>query len=274
MATKPKPKASPATAIALPKATLPANYEDQMAADVAALSKQLAVSAGKSVQVTQAKKFRYTMDDEQIEVDTFKGVIVAFVAHNAYYEGAYNKDNVVPPNCFAIGTVKNDELVSSENAPDPQNGESGDCKSCWANQWKSAATGNGKACKNAIKLAVLMADGEVRPLSLSSTALKAFGEYCTTVARTFTVAPYGVMTTFSFDPKSEYASVRCSNPIKLEKDQLAVAMSMRQDAMAMLQTEPDVSEFQEKVVDAREKPKGKGAVKPPVSKGKSTRVSA
>lgn len=261
-------KASTAVSAA-PKAQLPANYEEQLAADVAALAGKLAAPQGKAIQVTQSKKFRMTMGGEQVETDSFKGVIVDFVSMNAYYEGDFDPKNIVPPNCFAIGTVKNDDLEASENSPEPQNADEGNrCKTCWANEWKSAAKGNGKACKNTIKLAVLCADGEVRPLSISSTGLKAFGEYVRDVVQAFGTAPYGVLTTFTFDPKSDFSSVRCGNPIKLDGDQLAHALSIKADAHAMITTEPDVSEFEEKVVAMREKPKGKGAAKPAVSRGK------
>lgn len=272
MAAKPKT----GTAVGATKIQLPADAAAQLAADVAALAGKLAAPSGKAIQVTQSKKFRMTLGDEQVEVDEFKGIILDFVSMNAYYEGDFDPKNIVPPNCFAIGTVKNDSLVSSGNSPDPQNDVGGACGDCWANQWKSAAKGNGKACKNTIKLAVLCADGEIRPLSISSTGLKAFGEYVGSVVQAFGVAPYGVMTTFSFDPKSDFSSVRCGNPLKLNDDQLALAFSRKADGHAMITTEPDTSEFEEKVVQAREKPKGRAAVgKPPVSKGKAvSRASA
>lgn len=251
--------AKASTAVARAKVSLPANAADILAADVAALGTKLAAPTGKSIQVTQSKQFRFP---DGATVDSFKGVIVGFVSQNAYYEGDFDRDNIVPPNCFAIGVVKNDDLERSDASPDPQPEDGGsECKGCWANQWKSAAKGNGKACKNSIKLAVLCDDGEVRPLALSSTALKPFGEYVREVVQAFSVAPYGVLTEFSFGA-SDYSSVRCGNPIKLNDDQLAHSLMARDDAMAMLLTEPDCSEFEEKVVAARAKPaKGKAAAK-------------
>ena len=252
-------KVSGSTAVAKPKMQLPANAAAQMAADVAALAGKLAAPSGKAIQVTQSKEFKFPGDIRKKE---FKAIIIAFNSHNAYYEGDFDPNNIVPPNCFAIGVVKNDDLIASTNSPDPQNAdEDNACKSCWANQWKSAAKGGGKACKNGLKLALLCDDGEVRPLGISSTGLKAFGEYVRDVVQAFGVAPYGVMTTFSFDGKVEYSSVRCSSPLKLNDEQLAHALSLRDDALAMISVEPDVSEFEEKVVAART-PKAKGKVTP------------
>ena len=257
MATK--EKATPGKAIARAKVQLPANANETMANAMAALSSQLAAPTGKSIQVTQSKQFRFP---DGSEVDNFKGVIVDFVSHNAYYEGDFDPKSIVPPNCFAIGVVKNDDLERSANSPDPQPEDGGtSCKDCWANQWKSAAKGNGKACKNSIKLAVLCDDGEVRPLNLSSTAIKDFGIYVRDVVQHLQVPPFGVLTEFRFFAGSDYSSVRCSNPIKLNNDQLAQVMSMQDMAKAMISAEPDVSEFEAKVVAARAKPvKGKAPV--------------
>lgn len=260
-----KPKAS--TTVAKAKIQLPANASDILAADVAALQGKLAAPTGKSIQVTQSKQFRFP---DGVTTDSFKGVIVAFVSTNAYYEGEFDRDNIVPPNCFAIGVVKNDDLEASSTSPDAQNpDESNECSSCWANQWKSAPKGNGKACKNSIKLAVLCEDGEVRPMSISSTALKPFGEYVREVVQAFQTPPYGVLTEFSFDPKSDYSSVRFGNPLKLNSDQLAQVLMAKDDALAMISVEPDCSEFDEKVVAMREKPKAKAKVAKPAARARA-----
>jgi hypothetical protein len=256
--------AAKSTAIARAKIQLPVDAASILAADVAALSGKLAAPTGKSIGITQSKEFRFP---DGTKSTSFKGIIVGFVSHNAYYEGAFDRDNMVPPNCFAIGVVKNDDLERSANSPDPQPEDGGDeCKGCWANQWKSAAVGNGKACKNSIKLAILCEDGELRPMGLSSTALKPFGSYVSEIVQAFGVPPYGVMTEFSFDA-SDYSSVRCGNPLRLNDDQLAHALMLKPEAMAMLLTEPDVSEFDAKVVAMR-KPVGKAKAAPAKPAGK------
>ncbi len=265
-----KPRASKETAVAKPKASLPmpADAMERMKADVAALKSKLAAPAGDGIGVTQSKEFKLP---DGSKVDEFKGIIVDFVSFNAYYEGIYNPDNVVPPNCFAIGTVKNDDLAPSESSPEPQDEGCGSCKGCWANAFKSADNGKGKACKQSIRVAVLLEDGELHRLNISSTGLTAFGTYVRDVASTLGVAPYAVMTTFTFDDKFDYPSVRCVEPIELNEEQLAFVFSKRDDALAMLMQEPDVSEFQAKVVDARNKPKGRAGAKTataPVGRGR------
>lgn len=256
------------TAVARPSRTavvMPDDAKAQIAADIARLKEKLAAPSGDGILVSQDKHFKFP---DQTKVRDFKGVIIDFVSVNAFYEGKYDASNIVPPNCFAIGNVKNDELVPSDNSPDLQ-AEHGNCKTCWANAFKSADNGSGKACKQSVKLAILTDTGEIQRLSISSTGLKAFGIYVRDVMDSFGTPPYGVMTTFVFDDASEYPSVRCVDPLQLDDEQLAYAFSKRQEALDMLMVEPDVSEFEAKVVAARNKPKGRAAATAPASKGRA-----
>ena len=264
MATPPKKTAAKSapktasTAVARSSRTavaMPADAKAQIAADLARLKEKLAAPSGDGIQVSQDKRFKFPDGEKLTE---FKGIIIDFVSFNAYYEGKYDSNNIVPPNCFALGNVKNDELVPSDTSPDLQD-EGKNCRGCWANAFKSADNGSGKACKQSVKLAILTDSGELHRLGISSTGLKAFGIYVRDVADAFGVPPYGVMTTFVFDEGSEYASVRCIDPIQLDDDQLGYAFSKRQEALDMLMVEPDVSEFEAKVVAARGKPKGRAA---------------
>ena len=257
---KPRAASKAATvAVSKPSLPMPSDARERMLADVAALKEKLAAPGSDGIQVTQGKEFVFP---DGTRVDSFKAIIVDFVSFNAYYEGVYNPDNVVPPNCFAIGTLANDQLVASDTSPEKQNDEGHDaCKTCWANAFKSADNGKGKACKQSIKLALLCEDGELHRMGISSTGLRPFGTYTRDVANVLGCPPYGVMTTFSFDPESDWASVRCSDPLTLNDEQLTMVFAKRDDALSMLTVEPDVSEFQAKVVDARNKPKGKAAAK-------------
>ena len=124
-------KTTKTTAVTKAKASLPmpADAAERMRADIEAMKAKLAAPGGDGIQITQSKEFKLP---DGSKVDSFKGIIVDFVSFNAYYEGAYNPDNVVPPNCFAIGTVKNDDLVPSDSSPERQDDDCGSCKGCWA----------------------------------------------------------------------------------------------------------------------------------------------
>lgn len=229
---------------------LPAHVQEAMNADIAAFQQRMSAPVGNRISVTQDKKFRNAAGEKY---DTIRGVIVDFVAKKAWYEGDYDKDDVVPPNCFALGFVPHDALEASENSPDLQHNDG--CKTCPKNAFKSAANGKGKACKDSYILALLPPDAEegaaLVTLSLSATAIKPFEKYVRDLARDYGKAPYCFVTEFAFDDKMDYASVRCINPEVAGANLIGLAYSMREDAAKLLGAEPDTAEFEEKVVAKR-----------------------
>ena len=243
-------KKSSGTAVAQrAQVQLPAEVQEQMAADIAAFQSRMSAPTGNRIAVTQDKKFRNAAGDKY---DSLSGVIVDFVAKKAWYEGAYDKDNIVPPNCFALGFVPHDALEPSENSPEAQ---CEDCKSCPKNAFKSADNGKGKACKDSYILALLPPDAEegatLVTLELSATAIKPFEKYVRDLARDFGKAPYCFVTEFFFDDKSDFPSVRCGNPQAADGNLIALAFGLREDAQKLLSAEPSVAEFEEKVVAKR-----------------------
>jgi hypothetical protein len=222
---------------AVKKNTLPANLQEEMANEIEQFKNRIAGPSGNKIK-TDDKIF--TLPDGT-SGETLSVVIVEFMANNAYYDKPWNPNLVVPPVCFAIG-VEPAGLTPSENSPEAQ-AES--CAACWANQWKSSKTGNGKACTNSRLLAVMAPDqSEDQPLMLlkvTPTALQAFDGYVASVARTFQRPPRGVITEISFDPNSKYPSLRFGNPVACSNEQLAAAYARREEAFQLLAKEPDVS---------------------------------
>lgn len=252
------PKATRGTAVAVPKAKiqLPANIQADMQAEMEAFKNRIAAPTGSRIG-TDEKLFTLPNGDTG---ETLNVIIVDFVSYNAYYDKPWNPNQIVPPNCFSLG-LEPAGMVPSENSPEMQ-AES--CAACWANQWKSSATGNGKACSNTKLLAVIAPDSEpdapVMLLKVTATALKSFDAYVTSVARSFQRPPRGVITEISFDPNLKYSSLRFGNPVACDPEQLALAYSRREDAMARLMVEPDVSAFETTPAPAA-KGRGKAAVR-------------
>ena len=238
-------KKAPTTAVARAKVQLPAEVEAQMNADIAAFQQRMSAPAGNRIAVTQDKKFRDANGDKH---DTIQGVIVDFVAKKGYYVNEYDKEEVVPPNCFAIGFVQHSSLEPSENSPDQQHDS---CATCPKNAFKSAKNGKGKACKDSYIIALLPPDADettpLTTLSISATGLKPFEKYVRDLARDFGKAPYCFVTEFSFDKALDYASVRAGNPEPADGMLIALAYSKREEAKKLLEAEPDTSEFDEKV---------------------------
>lgn len=250
-----KKGASPAktgTALAVKKVTGSAVMDIQaaMKAELASLADRVAPASGDKINV---KGKVFTLPDGS-KVDTLDVVIVDFMAVNNFYEGAYDPKNIVPPTCFAIGQIPTN-LVPSSNAPVKQ---SDACASCPMNQFGS--DGDGKACKNQRRLALLPPDAdEDTPLwilDVSPTGLKSFDGYVRSAASKFGVTPVGLITQITFDPASDYPSLRFGDP--RPNEQVATHWGRRTEALERLMQEPDVSSYAA--------PAAKGGRKAPVAR--------
>lgn len=140
---------------------------------------------------------KLTYDGAQFPNNEADVIVLEFAAKNTYYAGAYDPDNVVPPDCFAIelavGKDFEDALKPHENVQEPVHGT---CQGCPYNEFKSGDNGKGKACKNRRDLAVIPAsvldepdvakailDAEVAVFSVSPSNLKVWKGYVAGVAR-------------------------------------------------------------------------------------------
>lgn len=231
-------KTSTSTAVAKRPGGAVVSIQDQLKKMVATQAERLPSASGITIGVGQDKMFKFP---DGTRSDTFSGVVVDYVATNFYYEDAYDKDNIKPPACFAIGTLSNDKLVPSDNSPTQQ---AASCAACPMNVFGSA--GKGKACKNGYTLAVLppdaTADTPIWLLKVSPTALKAWGAYVRSVSAVFETLPVGVVTAFSFDENSDYASIRFGDPAPNEN--LEACFGRMSEAKKLLETEPDVSAYE------------------------------
>ena len=82
------------------------------------------------------------------------------------------------------------------------------------------------------------------------------------LANDYGLPPYAFITEFTFDPNQTYASIRCGNPEPVNKGLYELAKAKREEAVTVLRVEPQVGEFEEKVVAARlPAPKARAASK-------------
>lgn len=246
MATARKAPAGAVATVQRAQVQLPANIQEKMAADIAAFQERMSAPVGNRIAVTQDKHFKNAVDEKFSEI---QGVIVDFIAKKAWYQDPFDKDDRVPPNCYALGFQPHNELEASENSPDLQFSEG--CKNCPKNQFKSAPNGRGKACKDSYLLALLppdaTSDSSLVTLEISATGITPFEKYVRALSRDYGKAPYGFVTTFKFDDTVDYPSVRCVNPQPADVELVKMAIARSEDATKMLETEPDVSEFDVKV---------------------------
>lgn len=234
-------KKTTSTAVAVKKSTSTAvvNIQDALRKQAEANASRVEPGSGKSIRIGQDKSF--TLPDGTKTRESLQLVVVDFVSRNEYYEGAYNKDDITPPNCFAIHPEPK-QLVPSANSPDKQ---CDDCASCPMNQFGSAPTGAGKACKNTRVLAVMPPDAdddtEIWTLKVSPTAIKAFDGFVAGVNRAFQLPPVGVVVTVGFSDAKDFPSLEFTDPQLNEN--VAVHFSRQDEAREMLTREPDVSSF-------------------------------
>lgn len=237
---KAEPKAAKTeVAVRKPSAGAVVSIKDALKAQVAGLAERTQPASGNAIQI---KKDKLVLPNGQ-EATELECVIVDFVTTHAYYEGKYDPKNIVPPNCFAIGENPK-QMTPSANSPDMQ---SDSCQGCPMNEFGSS--GDGKACKNGRKLAVLPADADadtpIWTISVSPTAIKGFDGYVSGVARMFELPPIGVVTTIGLDPSVDYPKLTFSNPVANEA--LEVHFARQAEAKDLLRVEPDVSSFQKAV---------------------------
>ena len=234
-------KKTTSTAVAVKKNTSTAvvNIQEMLRKQAEANAARVEPGSGKSIRIGQDKSF--TLPDGTKTRESLQLVVVDFVSRNEYYEGAYNKDDITHPNCFAIHPEPR-QLAPSDNSPDKQ---CDDCASCPMNQFGSAPTGAGKACKNTRVLAVMPPDAdddtEIWTLKVSPTAIKAFDGFVASVNRAFQLPPVGVVVTVGFSDAKDFPSLEFTDPQLNEN--VAVHFGRQDEAREMLMREPDVSSF-------------------------------
>lgn len=251
-AAKPAAKTSKSAAVAVKapvKGTVSvADSMAKMQAMLAANAEKTAPVGGNAIRVTQDKQF--VLPDGSKTPGPIQVVIVDFTSMNAFYENDFDKNNIVPPNCFSIGDIPL-KMVPSANSPDKQ---ADDCASCPMGAWGSGKNG-GKACKNSRVLAVQLVvpdpengdvptvfeDTPVWTLKTSPTAIKSFDGYVKNVQRMFNVPPVGVITTVGFDENVTHAALTFSEPVLNEF--VEVSLARLEEAQEAIRVEPDVSSF-------------------------------
>jgi hypothetical protein len=231
--------AKPSTAVATRASGAIVDVKAAMAAQLAKLAGKTAPATGNKIRITQSKEM--VLPDGTKTRDPIELVVVDFLSVNNFYEGTFDKDNIVPPTCFAIGDIPL-KLVPSKNSPVVQ---ADDCASCPNNAWESGPKGKGKACKNTRLLAVLPPDADADTpmwlLQVSPTGLKSFDNFVGRVSTTFQTPPVGAVVTVSLDENSDWPTLvfRDETPNENAGEHLA----RLDEARKLLETEPDVSGY-------------------------------
>lgn len=200
-----------------------------------------------SSEMISTKNKQFSLNGNQLG-SSMDVVVVASKMEHAFYDRPYDPSNTSPPACFAI----EDEEGNMVPHPSSPNKQSDECKNCPNNEFGSAATGSGKACKNSRRLALMAysSDGldssEIALLKLAPTSLKNFSRYSKTVVTAYKRPTFSVVTNLKFEPSVQYSVIVPSleQTIKNEEE-LKEILSKRDTAIQMISEPYDVSGYEE-----------------------------
>lgn len=201
--TKKKAEATP---------NLPVNIEDEIKRQLAEQSGQLGALPTNKIGLRDKQ---FTLPDGQKSNGPLECIVLDFVWYMVHYPGTFNSNNPQKPNCFAVGRENPEDdariLKAHDSVVTPQGAN---CKDCLKNQWKSAPSGNGKACKNQRRLIVVPPnfDEKSEPMSMyvSPGGLKNFDKYVSRLNNEHGMLPVQAITAISFDPDQTYPLLQFS----------------------------------------------------------------
>jgi hypothetical protein len=186
-------------------------WEQEMAA--AAVAQAASEKDTGGFKTISFKSGALAIDGNMVKGNEMNVIVLASIHENQYYTGTYNPNEPSAPVCYSFGSG-GDDMVPHEDSPDKQNDA---CKGCWANEWASADTGKGKACKNVRRLLVISEDAledveslmeaEMRMMKLPVMSVKNWTTYVNNTLKEDIKRPsFGVITRVKLlpDPKSQF----------------------------------------------------------------------
>ena len=137
-------------------------------------------------------------------------IIIATGYRNVWYAGAFDPDNVVSPNCFAL-SLSDENMVPHANVIEPVNAT---CEGCKYNEWKSAGgNSKGKACKQTRRLVMLpgsvvtdanpgetIRSAELAVMDLPVTSVRNYSTFVNALAASAGVPPHAAICQISVVP--------------------------------------------------------------------------
>lgn len=246
MAT-PKSKKIPTTAVA--------TWDEELA-------RQAELAAGMEASTSTGQFFslrggQLSWNDAPLPGNQMAVVILDAVLENVFYEGAYDPDTPQGPTCFAFG--RDDKTMSPHpivvEANNSQAGTSGLCAGCEMNEFGSADTGRGKACRNTRRLAMIPAGSfdhngkldliedpdhyattAIGYMKLPVTSVKGYAAFVKQVAGALRRPPHGIVARVKVvpDPSSQFKVV-FEPLISLPNELMAPIMDRHEEAKGAIE---------------------------------------
>lgn len=208
----------------------------QIQAELAALAGTVPAPSGMTISL---KGKVFTLPNGQSSQGPMRAIILDARNVRTYYKGTYNPNQPEVPLCFAIAKQLED-LKPSLNAKQAM---AKSCAECKYDQWGSATNGSkGKACKNAIRLAVVpenfTQDTHPMILTVSPTGIKSYSMLVADLKANGMI-PAQVVTEISFDQHQTYPTLIFS-PVQ-PHDRVEEVWRLRERAQTALDREPSGS---------------------------------
>lgn len=140
-----------------------------------------------------------------------EAVVMAASFRNVWYAGRYDPNNIVNPNCFALGE-DDDNLAPHPNVSEPVHPT---CKGCPKNEWASDPNGGrGKACKQTRRLVLIpgsavdkgaedIITAEMAVMDIPVTSVRHYSSFVNALAASANVPPYAAVAEISVVPDAK-----------------------------------------------------------------------
>jgi len=229
------------------------NWSAQLAEDAKVAAEMEASTASGQFIGTQGGIL--TFNGQPFPKNEMAVVIMASTLANAWFKDKYDSGNPSGPACWAFG---NDEksMKPDPSCAEPQGGEDGGCVGCPMNEFGTADTGRGKACKNGRRLVILSAGsfdatgrlsleedsahyekGGLAIMGLPPTSIKAFAAMVKQLKEVKELPPHGVICRIWATPEQTGGfSVGVEVLQDLPEDLIPAVMGRRKEALSLLPT--------------------------------------
>ena len=210
-----------------------AKWDDELAADAAEQASHESVGSSR----LSVRGGQWTVGGNPLKNKELSVIVLASTFENVYYLGKYDADAPTSPVCYAFG-VEQEGMAPHEKSPEPQ---CETCAACERNQFGTADTGRGKACKNTKRLMIIsgadatpqsVADAEALMFAVPVTSVKAWAHYVKGLASTYRRPPYAVVTEMVVEPDAQTQFKIGFRFVSLLGDEFAAAIKARRGDVA------------------------------------------
>lgn len=232
------------------QSNLPVKWDEELARQAGfAAAMENSVSTG---QFFNLKGGILTWNDAPFTDNQMAAIILDSILENVYYADKFDPDSPQAPTCFAFGRDET-KMKPHQVVVEAKTAQSDLCSECRWNEWSSAETGRGKACRNTRRLAMisggnLLRDGKLQMfepdeyaatamgyMKLPVTSVKGYAGYVKQLAGVLKRPPFAVITLVKVVPDAKTQFKVVFTPLLNIGNELLGVMSKRnKEAQALI----------------------------------------